>query len=138
MDINEYQEIEKKFEEMLNQKVAELEKTYENMLRKELAAVALNFDSVKVISKMLLSMDINNKPTNKVYEVYKSLCSNLNIPPISNIEFSRFIVRWYNFVIVDKKINGVKYRIFVKVAKAVQDEVKVQDEVQDAVQDEMQ
>lgn len=48
-----YQEIEKKFEEMLNQKVAELEKEYEKTLYKELGTVALNFDSIKVISTML-------------------------------------------------------------------------------------
>ncbi|WP_094551534.1 hypothetical protein [Petroclostridium xylanilyticum] len=132
-----YQEIEKKFEEMLNQKVAELEKEYEKTLYKELGTVALNFDSIKVISTMLNHFDFNNKSTNDVYEAYKYFCSSIEIPYMSNVEFSRFVVKWFGFVIADKKIGGVKYRIFVKVP-AVQDEAKVQDEVQDSVQDEMQ
>jgi hypothetical protein len=125
-----------KFEQMLNQKVAELEKDYEKTLYKELGIVALNFDSVKVISTMMKYIDFNNKSTNKVFEMYKTACTNIGIPYMANVEFSRFIVKWFGFVIADKKIGGVKYRIFVKIPDAVQDEDESSRLVQDAVQDE--
>ena len=139
MNNNEYyQALEKKFEQMLNEKVAELERNYEATLRRELAAVALKFDSLKLILRIIRQIDIENKPTSMIYKIYKDICINLEMPYMSSVEFSRFIVKWFDYEIVDKKINGVKYRIFVKISDSVQDECKSSRLVQDAVQDEKQ
>lgn len=125
MNNNEYyQALEKKFEQMLNEKVAELERNYEATLRRELAAVALKFDSLKLILRIIRQIDIENKPTSMIYKIYKDICINLEMPYMSSVEFSRFIVKWFDYEIVDKKINGVKYRIFVKISDSVQDECK--------------
>ena len=57
---------------------------------------------------------IENEPTNKVYKKYQEYCIANTLTPLSNGEFSKQVKKHFNFVIVDKKINGKKYRIFVK------------------------
>lgn len=56
---------------------------------------------------------IENEPTNKVYKRYQEYCLANSLQPMSNIEFSKQVNRILNFKIIDKKINGKKYRIFV-------------------------
>lgn len=56
---------------------------------------------------------IENEPTNKVYKRYQEYCLANSLQPMSNIEFSKQINRTLNFKVIDKKINGKKYRIFV-------------------------
>jgi len=57
---------------------------------------------------------IENEPTNEVYKHYQEYCIRSNLQPLSNIEFSRQVNRYFGYSIVDKKIQGKKYRIFVK------------------------
>ncbi len=57
---------------------------------------------------------IENEPTNKVYKRYLEFCLSNSLQPMSNIEFSKQVNRILNLTIIDKKINGKKYRIFVK------------------------
>ena len=57
---------------------------------------------------------IENEPTNKVYQKYQEYCIANTLTPMSNGEFSKQVKKHFDFVIVDKKINGKKYRIFVK------------------------
>lgn len=56
---------------------------------------------------------IENEPTNKVYKRYQEYCLANSLQPMSNIEFSKQINRTLNFKVIDKKISGKKYRIFV-------------------------
>ena len=56
---------------------------------------------------------IENEPTNKVYKRYQEYCLANSLQPMSNIEFSKQVNRILKFKIVDKKINGKKFRIFV-------------------------
>ena len=58
---------------------------------------------------------IVNEPTNKVYKSYQEYCIRDNLQPLSNIEFSRQTKKHFKLEIVDKKISGTKYRIFVEV-----------------------
>ena len=57
---------------------------------------------------------IENEPTNKVYKKYQEYCIANTLTPLSNGEFSKQVKKHFDFVIIDKKINGKKYRIFVK------------------------
>lgn len=57
---------------------------------------------------------IENEPTSTTYRKYHEFCSANNFNPMSNIEFSKQVKRHYGFEIVDKKIAGKKYRVFVK------------------------
>lgn len=57
---------------------------------------------------------IENEPTNKVYKRYQEYCLANSLQPMSNIEFSKQVNRILKFKVVDKKLNGKKFRIFVK------------------------
>lgn len=57
--------------------------------------------------------DIENEPTNDVYRIYTTYCSENSIQPLSSGEFSKQVKKFYKFVIVDKRVNGKKRRIFV-------------------------
>lgn len=57
---------------------------------------------------------IENEPTNKVYKRYQEYCLANSLQPMSNIEFSKQVNRVLDMHVEDKKINGKKYRIFVK------------------------
>lgn len=58
--------------------------------------------------------EIIDEPTCDVYGKYNSFCMNNNFTPMSNIEFSKKVKKVYNLEIVDKKIKGKKYRVFVE------------------------
>ena len=57
---------------------------------------------------------IENEPTSKVYKKYQEYCIANTLTPLSNGEFSKQVKKHFDFAIVDKKIQGKKYRIFVK------------------------
>ena len=57
---------------------------------------------------------IENEPTNEVYKRYQEYCIATNLTPMSAGEFSKQVKKHYGFMIIDKKISGKKYRIFVK------------------------
>ena len=57
---------------------------------------------------------IFNETTQSVYQEYYSFCVMNNFTPMSNIEFSKQVRKFYNADILDKTIKGKKYRIFVK------------------------
>lgn len=59
-------------------------------------------------------VSIENEPTNKVYKKYQEYCIANSLTPLSNGEFSKQVKKHFDFVIIDKKIQGKKYRIFVK------------------------
>lgn len=55
---------------------------------------------------------IENNPTSNVYKRYNEYCIGNNLNPMSNIGFSRQINNLLNYQVVNKKINGKKYRVF--------------------------
>lgn len=57
---------------------------------------------------------IENEPTNVVYKRYQEYCLANSLQPMSNIEFSKQVNRILNMSVANKKINGKKYRIFIK------------------------
>ena len=57
---------------------------------------------------------IENEPTNQVYKKYQEYCIANSLSPLSSGEFSKQVNKYFNFRIIDKKISGKKYRIFVK------------------------
>ena len=58
--------------------------------------------------------EIENEPTNKVYREYQEYCITNGMTPMSAGVFSKQVKRHFNLEIVDKKIQGKKYRVFVK------------------------
>ena len=58
--------------------------------------------------------EVDNEPTKNIYKQYQVYCAENNLQPLSRIEFSRQVTRRFNYEIVDKKIDGKKYRVFQK------------------------
>lgn len=59
--------------------------------------------------------ELENEPTSAVYERYKEFCLSESLQALSKIEFSRQMVKTFNYKIVNKTINKKKYRLFQKV-----------------------
>lgn len=57
---------------------------------------------------------IEDEITAVVYRRYNEWCLSNSLQPLSNGEFSKQVKKHFGFKIVDRKINGKKYRIFVK------------------------
>lgn len=58
--------------------------------------------------------EIDNMMTNQVYDEYKDYCIRIGLLPINKGEFSKQVKKYFDFVIIDKKIQGKKCRIFIK------------------------
>ena len=58
--------------------------------------------------------NIENEVTDVVYERYKDFCYSENLQALSKVWFSRQVTRTLGLIIKDKKVNGKKYRVFVK------------------------
>ena len=57
---------------------------------------------------------ICNETTQKVYQDYYGFCVSNNYSPMSNIEFSKQVKKFFGVEIIDKTINNKKCRIFMK------------------------
>jgi putative DNA primase/helicase len=58
--------------------------------------------------------NIEDEVTNVVYDKYKEFCYDENLQAISKVWFSRQVTRVLGLVIKDKKVNGKKYRVFMR------------------------
>jgi putative DNA primase/helicase len=56
---------------------------------------------------------IENEPTKNVYRKYNEFCIANSFTPMSNIEFSKQVKKYFDYEVVNKTIKGKKYRIFV-------------------------
>lgn len=91
-----------------NQKFTSSEK-----VQKELEDYEESNNPVLGFLKEIDKNEIENEPTNKVYQAYQEYCLSNSLQALSNIEFSKQVKRYYDFEIADKKVNGKKYRLFV-------------------------
>lgn len=64
--------------------------------------------------KEITMEEVENEPTRDVYKRYQVYCSENNLQALSNIEFSKQVKAKFGFDIVDRKIDGKKYRVFVR------------------------
>lgn len=58
--------------------------------------------------------EIFDKPTKFVYQAYVEFCFCNSLQPLSNIEFSRQVKKYYQCDIAIGKVNGKSYRMFKK------------------------
>jgi putative DNA primase/helicase len=56
--------------------------------------------------------EIINEPTSKVYRKYNEFCINNNFTPMSNIEFSRKVIKYFGYEIKSKMIDGKRFKIY--------------------------
>lgn len=71
-----------------------------------------------VVEKMDQDDVIANMPSRTAYIIYEAYCKNYDYTPVSIITFSRFICRWFDYMIINKKIRLLgkwkKARMIVK------------------------
>lgn len=70
------------------------------------------FQSAIIIQSMIKGNHIIGHTNQEVYEMYSYCAKELNIPALSMIDLSRTLCKYYDFSVVDKKVNGKKVRIF--------------------------
>lgn len=74
--------------------------------------------SYEETAMVVMVLDINDcidcYPTYQVYELYVELCKQCSIAPMKKEYFSVFVKRFFDYLVVDKKKDMVKYRLFVK------------------------
>ena len=58
--------------------------------------------------------NIEGEPTNKIYQRYQEYCIANTMSPMQSGELSKQVKKHFGFIIVDKRIQGKKYRIFMK------------------------
>lgn len=58
--------------------------------------------------------EIENEISGDVYKRYLEYCLGNGLQPLSHIEFSRQINKRFGFKTIDKKLDGKRYRIFVR------------------------
>jgi putative DNA primase/helicase len=88
--------------------------TTNKSIDKELEEYEERNNPILLFFKETNSYEIENQITSDVYMKYSVFCSENNFQPMSNIEFSKQIRKQYNLEIIDKKINGKKFRIFTR------------------------
>lgn len=75
-----------------------------------------NNNPILIFFKEIDREDVINKSTRDLYSRYGLFCAENNFNPMSNIEFSKKVKKYFGVEIVNKKINGKKYHVFVEKA----------------------
>lgn len=73
------------------------------------------YKSVNEYIKIIDQHYLHGSSTSEVYGAYKNFCWGNGFIPISHIEFSRALTKCFPVKIIDKKINGEKYRVFASI-----------------------
>lgn len=88
--------------------------TVSRRVQKELEEYEVNNNPILMFFKEIGIDGVNNEITRDVYTKYQEFCITNSFQPMSNIEFSKQVKKHFDMEIIDKKISGKKYRIFVK------------------------
>ena len=86
--------------------------TITEQVSKEIEAYEEENNPILGFFKTVTKDDLEGQPTKDVYRMYSEYCINDGLTPMSNIQFSKEVKKFYSFDIVDKKIDGKKYRVF--------------------------
>lgn len=131
VNIKSYEEFEKEFKEtepkltkvqqsridrikqILNQRAYEVGKYGKRAIKRELALMDLHMEEILIIERLSELDMIDGNPTNVVYQSYERACLHGGLIPMKQITFSQFVIKYFPYSIINKKIKGKKYRIFV-------------------------
>ncbi len=117
MNINKDTEIcKRKIEEILLDEYYKLKVNFERELNSSIEKIKDRRRSIFIIVCLLNRLNFHGYSTRAIYKSYKSLCLQNDVHYIfSDVEFSRFICKWFGYRIINKKHKGKKYRIFIAV-----------------------
>lgn len=117
---------EKKKQEIFNKEINKIISKYKNAsVENPEEKIRLSTISKKIwietwdgTIKVLVLMDINNLldcyPTFLAYNSYLKLCEGWKVPIVNKDTFSKLVVKYFDYVIIDKRVKGKKYRLFIK------------------------
>lgn len=88
--------------------------TNSKRVEKELEEYEENNNPILTFFKETSEDEIINESTKDVYKKYNEFCLANNFTPLSNIEFSRKVNKYFDLEIISKTIKGKTYRIFVR------------------------
>lgn len=108
--------ISKKTNVILMQQYNDLINQQEQSLQEKLSSMIGKKKSIFIIVSMLNGLDFHGYSTRAIYEAYYGICKLNDVQNIfPDVEFSRFVCKWFDYEIVDKKRGSKKYRVFKKV-----------------------
>ena len=58
--------------------------------------------------------EIENEPTNEVYKRYTVFCAENSMQPMGNVVFTKQVCKRLNLRVIQKRINGIKVRVYIK------------------------
>ena len=88
--------------------------TTNTAIQKELEEYEENNNPIILFFKETGAENILNERTAACYRSYKEFCVGNSFVPMSQIEFSRTVKRTFDCDIKEQKINGKRYRVFIK------------------------
>ena len=88
--------------------------TQNEAVQRELEEYEENNNPIILFFKEYGELALMNEPTTKCYMKYKEFCISNSFTPMSQIEFSKTVKRQFKCDIEEKKIDGKRFRIFVK------------------------
>lgn len=108
-------------EHLINVGIQGLKRVLENRkftisvkVEKEIQEYEENNNPILGFFKEVGQEQIENEPTKNIYKKYQEYCILNSLQPMSNIEFSKQVIKKFDFEVIDRKIDGKKYRIFVR------------------------
>ena len=88
--------------------------TINDKIKKQLSEYEENNNPILLFFKEIETSEIENNSTKDVYKKYNEFCISNNFTPMSNIEFSKQVNKYYGFEVISKKIQGKTCRVFVR------------------------
>lgn len=138
-NIKSYEEFEKEFKEtepklnkiqqakrerilsVLNQIVNETGKYGDFAVKANLEKINFRMEDIEIIEELNQKNLIVGKPTNDAYLHYEKMCRKCGVRVMNQIAFSKFVIYYFDIKIINKKICGKKYRLFVSKFNVVHD-----------------
>lgn len=133
-----YEEFEKEFKEneqdltpveqarkerilkVLNQVMDESDKYGYFAIKTNLENINYRMEDIQVIEELHQKNLIIGQPTNYAYSQYEKMCKKCGFNAMNQIAFSKFVIRYFEVKIINKKVCGKKYRLFVSEFNVVQ------------------
>lgn len=89
--------------------------TMSKRVEKEISEYEIENNPILGYFKVTEIDEVLGQPTKDIYTDYHEYCIRDGLNPMSNIQFSKEVNKYYKTEIVDKKIDGKKYRIFERI-----------------------
>lgn len=89
--------------------------TMSKQVEKEISEYEIENNPILGYFKLTEIDEVLGQPTKDIYTDYTEYCIRDGLNPMSNIQFSKEVNKYYKTEIVDKKIDGKKYRIFERI-----------------------